>query len=89
MDEKLKEAMKHPGTAHLVERPNVERPDWLWEKWPDGTNVYWTQEKVEIRDYIEHLEHNLKVAEKALSEAHTRLEAIYEKYGENCENVRE
>lgn len=38
----------------MGDAPN--RPDWLWEKWDDGSYVYWTLPKVELREYIDHLE---------------------------------
>ena len=65
-------------------RPIVERPDWFFGLvYPGGSKM------PQVKRYIEQLEHGLSVTEKALSDAHTRLEALYEKYGPNCEDCLE
>lgn len=67
--------------------PIVERPSLKAIRMWHGYNYQWNQKQMEtLADYIEHLEHNLKMTEEALSDAHTRLEAIYERHGEDVED---
>ena len=80
-----KESWKSTPIISERERPIVERPERWREK---GCDCVGCLREDEIFRYIEHLEHNLKVTEKALSDAHDRLEALYEKYGPDIENVR-
>lgn len=68
--------------------PIKKRPDWLWEP-HRSVSLGMSQARIDDEDwtrtYIEHLEHNLEVTEAALSDAHTRLEGVYERHGPDVE----
>ena len=63
------------------EHPNVERPEWVDWRQIENRDLS-GHDKAMGQRYIRHLEHNLKVTEKALSDAYTRLETIYERHGD-------
>ncbi len=70
------------------DRPIVERPEWVDWRQIENRDLS-GHDKAMGQRYIRHLEHNLSVTEKALSDARDRLEAIYEQHGPDIENVRE
>lgn len=52
-----------------------------------GRNAALINEILQAKAIIEGLTHERDMAEKALSDAHTRLEAIYEEHGPDVEGV--